>query len=108
MPSRSLPKVCIIGAGSSGMPAVKAMVDRGIPFDCFEASDEVGGNWCYRNRNGMSAAYESLHINTHSELMQYEDYPMPPDTPDYPGHAAIKAYFDDYVDRFSLADFGRG
>lgn len=102
MATNNLPRVCIIGAGSSGIPAVKALADRGIPFDCFEASDEIGGNWCFRNRNGMSAAYESLHINTHAELMQYADYPMPTDTPDYPSHSVIKAYFDDYVDHFDL------
>ncbi len=102
--SSALPKVCIIGAGSSGITAVKALADRGIPFDCFEASDEVGGNWVYRNKNGMSAAYASLHINTDSVLMSYADYPMPEGTPDYPSHAVIKAYFDDYLDHFSLRE----
>jgi cation diffusion facilitator CzcD-associated flavoprotein CzcO len=55
-------KVCIIGAGSSGIAAAKAMKDRDIPFDCFEMSDRVGGNWVLRNRNGLSSAYRSLHI----------------------------------------------
>lgn len=104
MNDRPLPRVCVIGCGSSGMPTVKALAGRGIPFDCFEASNEVGGNWCYRNPNGMSAAYESLHINTHAGLMQYADYPMPEDTPDYPSHAVIQRYFDDYVDHFGLRD----
>jgi dimethylaniline monooxygenase (N-oxide forming) len=98
----SLPRVCVIGAGSSGIAAVKALADRGLPHTCFEKSDQVGGNWCIRNANGMSAAYESLHINTDAKLMAYRDYPMPPQTPDYPGHRAIKAYFDDYVDHFGL------
>ncbi len=102
--SSALPRVCIIGAGSSGIPVVKAMVERGIAFDCFEASDEIGGNWCFRNPNGMSAAYESLHINTHAQLMEYADYPMPADTPHYPSHKRIKAYFDDYVDHFDLRE----
>ena len=104
MDNTELPRVCLIGCGSSGMPAVKALAERGIPFDCFEASTEVGGNWCYRNPNGMSAAYESLHINTHAGLMQYADYPMPEGTPDYPSHGTIKRYFDDYMDHFGLRD----
>ena len=97
-----LPRVCLIGAGSSGIAALKAMKDRGLPCDCYEISDEVGGNWCFRNRNGMSAAYESLHINTDSRVMEYGDYPMPASVPDFPGHALIKRYFDDYVDHFDL------
>ena len=100
----ALPKVCIIGAGSSGIAVVKALQDRGIPYDCFEASDQVGGNWCFRNKNGMSAAYESLHINTDSRLMEYRDYPMPESTPDYPSHRVIMDYFNDYVDHFGLRE----
>lgn len=97
-----LPRVCVIGAGSSGIAVVKALQDRGVPQACFEKSDQVGGNWCLRNANGMSAAYESLHINTDAKLMEYRDYPMPPGTPDYPSHRVIKDYFDDYVDHFGL------
>ena len=99
-----LPRVCVIGAGSSGIAVVKALKDRNLPHVCFEKSDQVGGNWTYGNSNGMSAAYESLHINTDCRLMEYRDYPMPEGTPDYPGHRAIKAYFDDYVDRFGLRE----
>src|SRR6185369_6924725 len=98
----SYPRVCIIGAGSSGIAVVKAMNDKGIPFDCFEKSDQVGGNWCFKNKNGMSSAYRSLHINTSRNLMQYADYPMPKDYPTYPGHALIKKYFDSYIDHFGL------
>lgn len=99
-----LPRVCIIGAGSSGIAVAKAMKDRGIPFDCFEKGDQVGGNWYFRNTNGMSAAYESLHINTDSRLMEYRDYPMPEGTPDYPSHRVIMDYFNAYVDHFGLRE----
>lgn len=99
-----LPRVCVIGAGSSGIAVVKALKDRGIPQVCYEKGDDIGGNWYFRNTNGMSAAYESLHINTDSRLMEYRDYPMPPGTPDYPSHKVIKDYFDDYVAHFGLRE----
>ena len=102
--SHTLPRVCVIGCGSSGIPSIKALAERGFDFDCFEASDEVGGNWTFRNNNNMSAAYESLHINTHAGLMQYADYPMPDSTPDFPSHRLIKSYFDTYIDHFDLRD----
>jgi hypothetical protein len=98
------PRVCVIGAGSSGIAVVKALKDRGIPQVCYEKGDDIGGNWYFRNTNGMSAAYESLHINTDARLMEYRDYPMPPDTPDFPSHKVIKAYFDDYVGHFGLRE----
>ena len=100
----ALPRACIIGAGSSGIAAAKAPLDRGVPSDCFECSDQVGGNWVFGNRNGMSAAYRDLFINVSRERMAYADYPMPSSYPDFPHHTHIKEYFDNYVDHFGLRE----
>ena len=100
----ALPTVCIIGAGSSGIAGAKVLAEHGVPFDCFELSDEVGGNWAFGNANGMSSAYRSLHINTSRERMEYSDFPMPKSYPDFPHHTHIARYFDDYVDRFGIRD----
>jgi hypothetical protein len=104
MNSTQLPYVCVIGAGSSGIAAAKALHERGIRFDCFEKSDRVGGNWVFGNRNGMSSAYRHLYINTSRERMQYSDHPMPKSYPDFPHHTHIAAYFDGYVDHFGFRD----
>jgi hypothetical protein len=95
-------KVCVIGAGSSGIAACQVLQARRIPYDCFESGSQVGGNWRYLNDNQMSSAYRSLHINTSRKVMQYAAFPMPDDLPDYPHHSQIAAYFDDYVDHFGL------
>jgi dimethylaniline monooxygenase (N-oxide forming) len=95
-------RVCVIGAGSSGIAACQVLDARGIEFDCFEVGSQVGGNWRYMNDNGMSSAYRSLHINTSRRTMAYATYPMPDDYPDYPSHWQIAKYFDDYVDHFGL------
>jgi dimethylaniline monooxygenase (N-oxide forming) len=100
----ALPSTCVIGAGSSGIAAVKALQQRGLPVECFEKSDRVGGNWVWGNRNGMSSAYRSLHINTSRERMEYSDFPMPKSYPDFPHHTHIAEYFDAYVDRFGFRD----
>ena len=91
---RSVPRVCVIGAGSSGITACQNLAERGVEFACFEKGSAIGGNWRYMNDNGMSSAYRTLHINTSREMMQYEAIPMPADYPVYPGHAEIAAYFD--------------
>jgi dimethylaniline monooxygenase (N-oxide forming) len=104
MGKRELPSVCVIGAGSSGIAAVKALQERGFDLDCFEASDRVGGNWVFGNRNGMSSAYRSLHINTSRERMEYSDFPMPESYPDFPHHTHIAKYFDAYVDHFGVRE----
>lgn len=97
-------RACIIGAGSSGIAAAKALHERGIRFDCFEKSDRVGGNWVFGNKNGMSAAYRDLFINTSRPRMQYTDFPMPDSYPDFPHHSQIAAYFDAYVEHFGFRD----
>jgi cation diffusion facilitator CzcD-associated flavoprotein CzcO len=99
-----LPRVCIIGAGCSGFTTAKAFADRGIPFDCFEMSDQIGGNWAFKNKNGRSACYQSLHIDTSKYRMQFEDLPIPGHYPDYPHHSQVLEYFNAYVDRFGLRE----
>ena len=98
----SPPKVCIIGAGCSGFTTAKRLKDLGVSFDVFEMSDDVGGNWYFKNPNGLSACYESLHIDTSKWRLAFEDYPVPVDWPDFPHHRQLLGYFRDYVDHFGL------
>lgn len=98
----ALPRVCIIGAGCSGFTTAKRLKDYGIPFDVYEASDDIGGTWYYNNPNGMSACYQSLHIDTSKWRLAFEDFPVPAEWPDYPHHSLLLKYFHDYVDHFGL------
>lgn len=105
------PSVAIIGAGISGLTAGKALADYDIPYDCFETSDRIGGNWAFGNPNGHSSAYRSLHIDTSKELLSFKDFPMPDSYPDFPHHSEIKTYLESYADAFGLKDrirFGNG
>jgi dimethylaniline monooxygenase (N-oxide forming) len=97
-------RVCVIGAGSSGIAACQVLQERGVEFDCIEAGSEVGGNWRYLNDNGMSSSYKSLHINTSREIMEYKSFPMNDRYPTYPNHVQIAHYFDAFVDHFGFRD----
>jgi cation diffusion facilitator CzcD-associated flavoprotein CzcO len=96
--------VCVIGAGVSGLVSCKALRDKGIEHTCFEASDDVGGNWYFRNPNGRSSAYRSLHIDTSKERISFADYPMPPHYPDFPHHSELHAWLRSYADHFGLRE----
>jgi hypothetical protein len=67
---------CIIGAGCSGFTTAKRLKDAGLAYDCFELSDDIGGNWYFGNPNGMSSCYQSLHIDTSKWRLAFEDYPV--------------------------------
>lgn len=94
---------CIVGAGSSGIVAVKALRDAGVDFDCFEKTSVIGGNWAFGSP--WSAAYRTLHINSYRKDMEYADFPMPAGTADFPHHEQVGAYFNQYVDHFGLRPF---
>ncbi|CAN5455862.1 NAD(P)/FAD-dependent oxidoreductase [soil metagenome] len=105
------PHVCIIGAGCSGITTAKRLAEHGISYDQLELSDDVGGNWYFKNPNGRSAVYESLHIDTSTRRLEFEDFPAPADFPDFPHHTLIHQYFRDYVEHFDLRrsiEFGTG
>ncbi|SHI78954.1 Flavin-binding monooxygenase-like [Tessaracoccus bendigoensis DSM 12906] len=87
----SLPRACVIGAGSSGIAAAKALYLAGIPFDCFEQGGAIGGNWLFQNPNGRSACYETLEINTSCARMAFSDFPMPSTYPAYARHDQVQA-----------------
>ena len=100
----ALPSACVIGAGVSGLTACKALSDFGVPLTCFEASDEVGGNWYFENPNELSSAYRSLHIDISKPSISFRDFPMPDRYPDYPHHTHIFEWLRDYADAFALRD----
>jgi cation diffusion facilitator CzcD-associated flavoprotein CzcO len=99
-----LPNTCVIGAGVSGLTAVKALGDREVPHTCFDASDDLGGNWYFQNPNGHSSAYRSLHIDTSKNALSFADFPMDHRYPDFPHHTEIKQFLSEYADRFGLRD----
>ena len=70
----------------------------------FEASDEIGGNWYFRNPNGRSSAYRSLHIDTSKTAVSFADFPMDGRYPDFPHHAEIHAFLREYADTFGLRE----
>lgn len=95
-------RVCIIGAGSSGVTVAKALKQRGVAFDCFEAGSDIGGMWRYENDNGASSAYSSLHIDTSRRNLGYADFPIPEHLPDFLSHRQFLAYLESYADAFGI------
>lgn len=92
--------VCVIGAGASGLTAVKNLTEYGFGVDCYERETGVGGIWNWRH--DRSPVYASTHLISSKPFTQYPDFPMPDDWPDYPHHARLLSYLERYADHFDL------
>lgn len=96
-------KVAVIGAGCSGITAIKNLKQAGIQdITCYEQNDQVGGNWIFSARESHSSVCETTHIISSKKLSEYSDFPMPADYPDYPSHRQVLAYFQAYAKKFKL------
>jgi cation diffusion facilitator CzcD-associated flavoprotein CzcO len=93
-------KFCILGAGSSGLTVLKNLHQAGIPCDCLEREDEVGGNWYYGRP--ASSVYQSTHLISSKRLTEYTDFPMPKEYPPYPSHKQVWDYLRSYARHFNL------
>jgi cation diffusion facilitator CzcD-associated flavoprotein CzcO len=95
-------RICVIGAGPSGLAAAKNCLQAGLDVTVFEKSDRVGGNWVFDDRTGHSSVFENTHIISSRRWSEYEDFPMPAGYPDFPRHDQLLAYFEAYARHFGL------
>lgn len=95
-------RICVIGAGPSGIAAAKNCVEFGLDVIVFERDDKVGGNWVFDAHTGHSSVYENTHIISSKAWSEYEDFPMPESYPEYPRHDQLQAYFEFYARHFGV------
>lgn len=94
--------VCVIGAGASGLAAVKNLRQHGFAVDCYERDTSVGGVWNWRH--DRSPVYASAHLVTSRPLTEFPDFPMPDTWPDYPHHSRVLSYLERYARHFGLGE----
>ncbi|XP_036613304.1 flavin-containing monooxygenase 5-like [Trichosurus vulpecula] len=97
-------RVAVIGAGVSGLGAIKCCLEEGLEPTCFEGSNDIGGLWRYEEKSeaGRPSVYRSLTCNTSKEMTAYSDYPFPDDYPNYMHNSKMMEYLRMYVKHFEL------
>ena len=91
---------CVIGAGPSGLTALKNLRAAGIAAECLEREDGIGGNWFFGS--AASAVFESTRLISSKTLTEYTDFPMPRDWPAYPDRRQCLEYLRSYARHFGL------
>ncbi|HEY6564931.1 MAG TPA: NAD(P)-binding domain-containing protein, partial [Pirellulaceae bacterium] len=101
-PIREMAPVCVVGAGPCGLAACKNLAEHGIPHECLERQDDVGGHWY--GDSPHSGVYASTHLISSKKLTEFDDFRMPKQFPQYPHHSQAFAYLRDYAQHFRLRD----
>lgn len=95
--------VCVIGAGASGLVAMKELLDEGHVVSCFEKADRQGGLFNYRPTAG--GVYDSTQLTISNNFMAFSSFP-PRDyeTPRYWRHTEYFEYLREFAEEFHLLD----
>jgi len=91
---------CVVGAGPSGLAALKRLREVGIPAECLEREGGIGGNW--RFGSGTSRVFASTRLISSKSLTAIGDFPMPREFPPYPDHRQCLEYLEAYARTFEL------
>lgn len=87
-------RYCVIGAGAAGLESLRALATAGIPVDCYERTDRVGGHW--------HTDYEFLHLITPKDVSGFEGHPMPAGYPTFPSRRQVCDYLDGFARHHGL------
>ncbi|MFC8384404.1 flavin-containing monooxygenase [Nocardia sp. NPDC057272] len=88
-------RVCIVGAGPSGLVAARQLRDAGVAFDVFEKHSDVGGIWDPANTG--TPIYNSAHFISSKYTSGFYGHPMPEHYPDYPSWRQILTYIQKFA-----------
>ncbi|XP_071946883.1 flavin-containing monooxygenase 5-like [Antedon mediterranea] len=101
-------RIVVIGAGISGLVAIKSCLEMGFKPCCFEKQSSIGGVWVYDehiNRGEASAMYDNLVTNTSKEMMCFSDFSFPEDYPPYLLIHHVIKYLRDYAKHYDLEKY---
>ncbi len=84
-------RICVIGAGCTGLAAMKCCLDEGLEVVGFERSPDIGGLWRYTETpiEGQGCVMRSTTINASKEMMALSDYPPPTNFATYMPHYQV-------------------
>lgn len=96
--SASRKKVCVIGAGVSGLAAARWFKQFGHEVVVADRGPDLGGVW------DPSRSYPDVQTQSPKELYRYTDKAMPAAYPEWPKGGQVHDYLASYADDHGLRD----
>lgn len=94
--------VTVIGAGWSGLLAVKYALEEGLTVTALERRDNLGGLWYYSDDPAEKTVMKSTIATSSSSVTEMSDFPMPEEIGMFPNHEDMLAYLHSYAKEFNL------
>ena len=95
-------KVCVIGAGPSGLTTIKQLLDESHDVTCFDANESVGGIWYRGGDDGQQMkAYDNMMLTVSMKMMSFSDFIFK-DGRKFTDHKGYLRYLEEYSDKFGL------
>ncbi|AKG23808.1 flavin-containing monooxygenase [Calothrix sp. 336/3] len=95
---KPIKKVCVIGAGVSGLVAAKTFLEEDYDVTIFEKQNDLGGVW------EKSKRYLGLGLQSTKDTYAFSDYPMPESYPEWPSGEQVKNYLQSYAQYFGILE----
>lgn len=90
-------RACVVGAGVTGLVAIRELVEAGFEVQAFERTADVVGVW--------QNVYETVHLLTSKTATSFRDYPMPEDYPQFPTAEQYRDYIRWFADAAGLREY---
>ncbi|VDM75389.1 unnamed protein product [Strongylus vulgaris] len=118
-------RVAVIGAGPSGLPAIKSAVEDGCEVVCFEMSNDIGGLWRYKPNDCpgpekkhpifpfVMLMFEAVILRIREKLAMSRtagtdsDFPPPKEAANFMHNTELLEYFRSYAKHFDLEKYIR-
>eukprot|EP00736_Rhodelphis_marinus_P008204 Rmarinus@m.15841 len=109
-PEASRKKVLVVGAGISGITAVKELLAHGHHVTCYEKAEAYGGVWKFGVGVGVyrsTLSTSSAMVTSYSDLIPKQYWPENKElgTPYHMRHGQYVDYLKQYMDHFNLDQY---
>lgn len=84
-------RICVVGAGPTGLTCIRQLRDEGLDVFCYEKTGVLGGLWNYREEvvEGLPSVARTTILNTSKEYAAFSDFPAPDTFPNFMHNALM-------------------